>query len=91
MPITKCERNEGRGCHVKELTVVDGVDFSVVSWFDNKVVSLSNFAGSEPITEVGRLSKSQNEYIQISHPKLVQIYNRHVGGVDLLDSLLGYY
>ena len=85
-------KKEGRGCHVEQLTVVDGAHFSVVSWFENKVVTLlSNFVGGEPITEVRRFSKSQNEYIQISRPKHVQIYNRHMGGVDLLDSLLGYY
>ena len=31
------------------------------------------------------------ETIKIKCPNLVQEYNRHMGGVDLLDSLLGYY
>ena len=31
------------------------------------------------------------ETIKIKCPNLVQEYNRHIGGVDLLDSLLGYY
>ena len=31
------------------------------------------------------------ENISVTCPKLVEQYNHHMGGVDLLDSVLGYY
>ena len=49
---------------------------------------MSNFVGSEPVTEEKWFSKAT---IKIKCPNLVQEYNHHMGGVDLLDSLLGYY
>ncbi|XP_047135383.1 piggyBac transposable element-derived protein 2-like [Hydra vulgaris] len=85
-------KQRGRGAFTEHVAKVDGVDVSVVSWFENKVVTLmSNFIGSEPSIEVRRFSRKDMCHINISCPGVVTIYNKHMGGVDLLDSLLGYY
>ena len=48
-------KKKGRGYFTAHLSNIDGVDTSVVSSFDNKVVTLlSNFVGSEPSTQVRR-------------------------------------
>ena len=90
LPSEKEMKTEGRGSFLEKVATTDGVTLSVVSWYDNKIVTLlSNFVGSEPVTEVKRFSKAMKETVKC--PNLVQEYNRHMGGVDLLDSLLGYY
>ena len=85
-------KNNGRGSFTEHVAKVDDVEVSVVAWFDNKIVTLlSNFVGSEPTTMVKRFSKRENKHVHVSCPNLVTIYNKHMGGVDFLDSLLGYY
>ena len=92
LPSEKEIKKERRGSFLEKVATTDGITVSVVSWYDNKIVSLpSNFVGSEPVTEVKWFSKAMKETIKIKCPNLVQEYNRHMGGVDLLDSLLGYY
>ena len=92
LPSEKEMKKEWRGSFLEKVATIDGVTLSAVSWYDNKIVTLlSNFVGSEPVTEVKRFSKAMKETIKIKCPNLVQEYNRHMGGVDLIDSLLGYY
>lgn len=81
-----------RGRFEERVCRVDGVDVSAVAWFDNKLVTLlSTFAGSEPSGEVKRYISKEKMHKQIKCPSVVLIYNVHMGGVDLLDSMLGYY
>ena len=92
LPSEKEMKKEGRGYFLENVATVDGETLSLVSWYGNKIVTfLSNFVGSEPVTEVKRFSKAMKETIKTKCPNLVQKYNRHMGGVDLLDSLLGHY
>lgn len=64
----------------------------MVTWYDNRVVNLaSTYVGSKPSSEVQRYNKKEKIYQTIPCPKAVMTYNRHMGGVDLLDALLGYY
>ena len=85
-------KKEDRGSFTEKVATIDVVFLSVVSWYDNKIVTLlSNFVGSQPPTEVKRFSKAVKENISVTCPKLVEQYNHHMGGVDLLDSVLGYY
>ena len=63
-----------------------------VRWFDNKAVNLlSTFMGTNPVNEVRCWSTSEKEFKMIKCPNIVKQYNKHMGGVDLLDSLLGLY
>lgn len=61
-------------------------------WYDNRVVNLVlTYVGSKPMTEVRCYSKKEKVYQAVPCPKAVTTYNSHMGGVDLLDALLGYY
>ena len=83
LPSEKEKKKERRGSFLEKVATIDGVTLSVVSWYDNKIVTLlSNFVGSEPVTEVKWFSKAMKETIKIKCLNLVQEYNRHMGGVD---------
>ena len=85
-------KKRGRGAHVEKVAQVGNVELSAVRWYDNRPVTvLSKFVGAEPLTDVKRWSRADSEEKQVSCPKVVNIYNKHMGGVDLLDSLLGLY
>lgn len=74
------------------LTHHNGVDFSATVWKDNKVVTLSStYIGAEPAGKVTRYDKKLKQKVDITCPKIVQEYNMHMGGVDLMDSFLGRY
>lgn len=61
-------------------------------WFDNKTVHfLSTFFGSEPVQDITRWDRKQEQYCSIPCPNIVKVYNKHMGGVDLMDSLIGLY
>lgn len=53
-------------------------------WKDNKVV-LSTYCGKHPIYSVKRFDKKLKTQIEVDCPFLIKEYNRHMGGVDLLD------
>jgi len=85
-------KKKGRGTMSEYVTNVAGVEMSCVRWYDNKIVSmLSTFAGVEPVDKVKRWSTRDKKYIEIDRPHVIKVYNEHMGGVDLLDSLLGLY
>lgn len=87
----KATRTE-RGHSEEWVADVDGTEVGTVMWYDNKPVVLSSsFVGQQPIDKVSRYCKKQKKYIEVDCPKIVTIYNQHMGGVDLLDSFLGKY
>ncbi|CAH1965230.1 unnamed protein product [Acanthoscelides obtectus] len=64
----------------------------LVKWFDSRPVQMaSSKCGSEPLGECKRWSKSDNKYIQIPQPNVIKEYNAFMGGVDLLDRVIGKY
>lgn len=92
MPTKKEFQKEARGAMCEKTTKIDGVKISAVSWFDNQIVTLvSTYVGSQPIIEKKRFFRSLNTYKMIPCPKSVDVYNSNMDGVDLLDSMLGYY
>lgn len=81
-----------RGTYEERISHHDGVDFSATVWKDNKVVTLlSTYVGAEPVGKVSRYDKKAKQKIDTPCPKIVQEYNMHMGGVDLMDSFLGRY
>ncbi|XP_065679060.1 piggyBac transposable element-derived protein 3-like [Hydra vulgaris] len=61
-------------------------------WYDNNIVQLiSNYVGNEPGTPANRWSKKDKKFVTIDRPKIVEIYNAHMEGVDLCDMLLETY
>lgn len=81
-----------RGYSEEYVADVNGIDVSTVAWKDNRIVNLaSTFAGQKPESDVRRWDKQNSKYICIKRPNVVGEYNRHMGGVDLLDSIMGIY
>lgn len=92
MPTAAQMKKLGRGSMEEKTATIDNVKLSLVSWFDNKPVNLlSAYVGSEPITKRCRYVRKAKKYIDINCPQSVEVYNQYMGGVDLLDSMLGYY
>ena len=59
---------------------------------DNKAVNLIySFVGVEPVKTVRRWDRKQGMYVAINRPAIIERYNQHMGGVDLLDSLVSLY
>lgn len=76
----------GRGAKVEDVEIVS------VRWFDNKAVTLlSTFAGCQPTTEVTCRNGKELCHETVKCPHIVSVYNKHMGGVDLIDSLIGLY
>lgn len=92
LPTEKEMSKKKRGQSIEFVTNIEGVEISTVSWKDNKVVNLaSTFVGELPKTVVKRYDKTQKKYIEVERPQIVGEYNRHMGGVDLIDSIMGRY
>lgn len=76
-----------------------GVDISTTVWKDNKAVRLaSTYVGIKPFenqtdlkSTVPRFVRSEKKYIDIPCPNIIHEYNSHMGGVDLMDGLIGRY
>ena len=79
----------------KELGAYDQVSserekLTLVRWNDNRIVTLlSSYCGSEPLKEARRFDRTSKEFKIITMPHAVEEYNRFMGGVDKLDSLMG--
>lgn len=85
-------KKEVRGTSYEYMAFVDGVDISSLVWKDNKYLTLiSSFAGTHPEELVNRFDRKKKETIQVKCPYVIKEYNRHMGGVVLLDSLMGRY
>lgn len=92
LPSEKDMKKEERGQSVEYVGVVDDVDVSTLLWKDNKIVTfVSNFAGQNPCGIIKRFDKSKKTKVDIPCPFVVKEYNKHMGGVDLLDSIMGRY
>ena len=65
-------KKEGRESFLEQVATIDEVTLSVVSWYDNKIVTLlSNFVSSERVTELKQFSKVMKETIKIKCINLV--------------------
>ncbi|KAJ8954326.1 hypothetical protein NQ314_007130 [Rhamnusium bicolor] len=83
---------EKRGTSQEFVAVIEGLEISSVVWKDNKIVTLiSSFTGEILLSHVKQFDKKENKSIDIPCPNLVKEYNRHTGGVDLIDGLIGRY
>jgi hypothetical protein len=92
VPKEKEWKRKGRGSYLEQVGTHKNQHLKCVQWYDNKVVTLlSTFAGSQPLRKVQRFFKTDNTRKEMNCPNIVQVYNKHMGGMDLLDSLLGLY
>lgn len=61
-------------------------------WNDNAVVTVSsNHLSHEPVGSAKRFSRRSNKKVEIPQPHLIKKYNEGMGGVDVMDRLLGSY
>ena len=85
-------KKRGRGAICEKVSIIYNVKITTVRCYDNRIVNfLSSFVCGQPACEVTRWSKKVCRYEQVPCPNIVSIYNTHMGGVDLLDSLIGLY
>lgn len=83
-------KRTGRGSY-DEVTTEKG-DVVLVKWMDNRsVVLASNFVGVGQQDVVSRWDKSEKKYVNVTRPEIVKLYNHSMGGVDLLDQMIGLY
>lgn len=88
----KTMKGKGRGTFEEKETKHDGVNLRVVKWHDNRSVHLlSTYAAAHPTTLVKRWDKKTQKMVEVVRPNIVSIYNKSMGGVDLLDSLIALY
>uniref|UniRef100_A0A9J8BZG4 PiggyBac transposable element-derived protein domain-containing protein n=2 Tax=Cyprinus carpio TaxID=7962 RepID=A0A9J8BZG4_CYPCA len=92
LPTDQDMKRKGRGAFEEKETIYNGVTLRAVKWHDNRAVTLlSTFASANPATTVMRWDKKKKTTVQVKCPSIVTKYNKSMGGVDLLDSLIALY
>jgi hypothetical protein len=67
----------------------NGNGLTVISWFDNRCVTLlTTFSSINPMNMVRRYDRKAKEFIEITQPLAVHTYNKYMGGVDLHDQFI---
>jgi hypothetical protein len=83
-------KKEGRGAH--DSVVETTKNMSLVRWYDNKCVSMiSSYIGPEEVDSVQRYDRSKKLHVRVERPFIIGIYNKSMGGVDLMDMLCSLY
>lgn len=90
-----------RGYSVEYVGKAYGIDINTVLWKDNKSVRLAStyvgiesFATANPDQQrakAARFDRKEKKFIEVDCPQIVREYNLHMGGVDLMDGLMGRY
>lgn len=101
LPSDKAINKEARGYSTEFVGRAYGVDITTVLWKDNKSVRLaSTYVGVKPFergnlnhqaSKASRFDRKKKQHIEIDCPQIIKEYNRHMGGVDLMDGLMGRY
>ena len=85
-------KRNGRGSFDEKESKNGRTTIRAIKWYDSKAVTfLTSFESAYPVETVQRWDKSSKSKTDIPCPKVVQTYNKFMGGVDLLDSLIGLY
>ncbi|KAJ8879581.1 hypothetical protein PR048_020189 [Dryococelus australis] len=70
----------------------DVIDISNVLWKDYKsVMLLSTIVSSEPVHSVKRYDRQTKTTLQLQCSDIISQYNSYMGGVVLLESIVGHY
>lgn len=86
----KAANKEARGTTNEFITVQDEIPVSMVSWRDNDTVMIgSTLCGVLPMETIKRYDRKQKKFIDVQCPQIIKVYNRHMGGVDLMDAHIG--
>ncbi|XP_064614523.1 piggyBac transposable element-derived protein 3-like [Liolophura sinensis] len=80
----------GRGSY-DTVTLKEG-NLALLKWQDNKTVTMmSTYLSAEPLTKVKRYDRAQKARIEVDRPAVITVYNKNMGGVDLLDMMCTLY
>ena len=83
-------KEKGRGSMEIWTASIDNVKLRVVKWQGNRAVTLlSTYKAINQTTELLRWDWKERK--KVTCPSIVSTYNKFMGGVDLLDSLLSLY
>lgn len=64
----------------------------VCKWNDNSVVSVaSNAVPVLPCQNATKFSKKDKKKIHVTQPRMISVYNKHMGGVDRSDQNISLY
>ncbi|XP_050337616.1 piggyBac transposable element-derived protein 3-like isoform X1 [Bactrocera neohumeralis] len=104
LPNEKDIRDELRDYSCEYMKRAYGVDITTVLWKDNKLVRLAStyYVGVQPFqrsntdankqpSKAARYDRKAKKYLEIDCPQIIKAYNNHMGGVDLMDALMGRY
>ena len=92
MKSDKTLEKNGRGSFQELETSIDNIKLRAVKWFDNRAVTLiSSCISANPTTSCRRYDKKEKKMIDVTMPNTVNVYNKHMGGVDLVDGLVALY
>jgi len=95
--LSKCPIKAPKSLEKKERGLFDqrsdsSGKLTVVGWNDNRSVYVtSNAVGTNPTASVSRSYRKSNSRISVSHPYMIKMYNRRMGGVDRCDQNISTY
>ncbi|KAK3923574.1 PiggyBac transposable element-derived protein 3 [Frankliniella fusca] len=78
-------KKDGRGTY--DYKSIDGIQ--ITKWMDSKIVHVvSSLAGVHPLGEAQRYDKTAKCSVSVPCPRVIQLYNSKMGGVDHNDMLV---
>ena len=73
-------------------TTIHNNDITCMKWHDKRIVNmLSTYHGNEMIVKERRSRKVEGGTEKVKKPRMIQDYNKHMGGVDKNDQMVLYY
>lgn len=87
MPKFEIRKNRSRG---EAEFLCNQYGTCAVTWKDTKDVTILSNCHSNELTEIKRKAKDGLKY-DVPCPKMVEHYNKYMGGVDLSDQMVGLY
>ncbi|GFU28823.1 piggyBac transposable element-derived protein 3 [Nephila pilipes] len=89
IPTEKVFNKIERGHSMEFFGNFNDIEISVTIWNDYKtVIKASTFAGEKPPGKVMRYDKKTKNRVEIIRTHIIEECNKHMGGVDLLDSII---
>ncbi|MFV0329690.1 MAG: hypothetical protein ACK5KL_07705 [Dysgonomonas sp.] len=83
---------KGKGSYEEMVTSNTGHEVTYVKWFDNKVMNIvSTFSKANPLNNVSRYDSKAKKKTEVPCPNIIQLYDKCMGGVDLVDGLISLY
>ncbi|XP_037784686.1 piggyBac transposable element-derived protein 3-like [Penaeus monodon] len=77
-------KRSGRGS--SDCAVRDDSAFCITVWFDKKnIILASNEHSIQPVSTCQRWCKREKRHLEVERPRVVELYNSKMGGVDIID------